>query len=180
MTNVQTLLLLPGDGIGPGSGRGGAVAWPSMGPDLEIDLRHSPAASPTISSAAPLTEEVMAQARKSDADPAGLTVGGPQWDRPPRDKRPEAALLAMREKSTSTPTCVRPSASRPLLAASALKKELVEGLDVVIVRSAEASGVCFGQPKTIETLPEWRAPRHRHAELHDQRNSPRRCPRPSN
>jgi 3-isopropylmalate dehydrogenase len=78
-------------------------------------------------------------------------VGGPKWDNVPRDKRPEAALLSMR-KNLDVYANLRPAFCFPALAgASALKTELVEGLDILIVREL-TSGVYFGQPKTIEQL----------------------------
>ena len=51
----------------------------------------------------------------------------------------------------SSPTCARRSASTPLADASALKRELVAGLDIMIVREL-TGGVYFGQPRGIETL----------------------------
>ena len=79
-------------------------------------------------------------------------VGGPKWDSVPRDKRPEAGLLRIR-KELDVYANLRPAFCFPALAgASALKPELVEGLDIMIVREL-TSGVYFGQPKTIEQLP---------------------------
>ena len=150
MTNVQTLLLLPGDGIGPEVTEEARRVAVHVAPDLQIDSAFFGGVS-YDQFGTPLTEEVMAQARKSDAILMGA-VGGPQWDRVPRDKRPEAALLAMR-KNLDVYANLRPAFCFPSLAgASALKKELVEGLDIMIVREL-TSGVYFGQPKTIETLP---------------------------
>jgi 3-isopropylmalate dehydrogenase len=150
MTNVQTLLLLPGDGIGPEVTEEARRVAVHVAPDLQIDSAFFGGVS-YDQFGTPLTAEVMAQARKSDAILMGA-VGGPQWDRVPRDKRPEAALLAMR-KNLDVYANLRPAFCFPSLAgASALKKELVEGLDIMIVREL-TSGVYFGQPKTIETLP---------------------------
>jgi hypothetical protein len=68
---------------------------------------------------------------------------------------------------------LRPAFCFPALAgASALKPELVEGLDILIVREL-TSGVYFGQPKTIEQLAQWRAAWRGYAELHDERDPPR-------
>ena len=150
MTNVQTLLLLPGDGIGPEVTEEARRVAVHVAPDLQIDSAFFGGVS-YDQFGTPLTDEVMAQARKSDAILMGA-VGGPQWDRVPRDKRPEAALLAMR-KNLDVYANLRPAFCFPSLAgASALKKELVEGLDIMIVREL-TSGVYFGQPKMIETLP---------------------------
>jgi 3-isopropylmalate dehydrogenase len=150
MTNVQSLLLLPGDGIGPEVTEEARRVAVLVAPDLQINSAFFGGVS-YDQFGTPLTDEVMAQARKSDAILMGA-VGGPQWDRVPRDKRPEAALLAMR-KNLDVYANLRPAFCFPSLAgASALKKELVEGLDIMIVREL-TSGVYFGQPKTIETLP---------------------------
>jgi 3-isopropylmalate dehydrogenase len=148
-TNVQTLLLLPGDGIGPEVTEEARRVAVHVAPDLQIDSAFFGGAS-YDQFGTPLTEAVMAQARTSDAILMGA-VGGPKWDGVARDKRPEAALLAMR-KNLDVYANLRPAFCFPSLAgASALKKELVEGLDIMIVREL-TSGVYFGQPKTIETL----------------------------
>ncbi|MEQ1780562.1 MAG: 3-isopropylmalate dehydrogenase [Hyphomonadaceae bacterium] len=150
MTNTQTLLLLPGDGIGPEVTEEARRVAVHVAPDLQIDSAFFGGIS-YDNFGTPLTDEVMAKARGSDAILMGA-VGGPQWDNVPRDKRPEAALLAMR-KNLDVYANLRPAFCFPSLAgASALKKELVEGLDIMIVREL-TSGVYFGQPKLIETLP---------------------------
>ena len=149
-TNTQTLLLLPGDGIGPEVTEEARRVAVHVAPDLQIESAFFGGVS-YDQFGTPLTEEVMNSARKADAILMGA-VGGPQWDNVPRDKRPEAALLAMR-KNLDVYANLRPAFCFPALAgASALKRELVEGLDIMIVREL-TSGVYFGQPKTIETLP---------------------------
>ena len=149
-TNTQKLLLLPGDGIGPEVTEEARRVAVHVAPDLEIDSAFFGGIS-YDNFGVPLTDEVMEQARKSDAILMGA-VGGPKWDNVPRDKRPEAALLSMR-KNLDVYANLRPAFCFPALAgASALKTELVEGLDILIVREL-TSGVYFGQPKTIEDLP---------------------------
>jgi 3-isopropylmalate dehydrogenase len=151
MSNTQTLLLLPGDGIGPEVTEEARRVAAHVAPDLQIESAFFGGAS-YDQFGAPLTEEVMNHARKADAILMGA-VGGPKWDSVPRDKRPEAALLAMR-KNLDVYANLRPAFCFPALAgASALKRELVEGLDIMIVREL-TSGVYFGQPKMIETLPD--------------------------
>jgi 3-isopropylmalate dehydrogenase len=149
-TNTQKLLLLPGDGIGPEVTEEARRVAVHVAPDLEIDSAFFGGIS-YDNFGVPLTDEVMEQARKSDAILMGA-VGGPKWDNVPRDKRPEAALLSMR-KNLDVYANLRPAFCFPALAgASALKTELVEGLDILIVREL-TSGVYFGQPKMIEDLP---------------------------
>ena len=73
-------------------------------------------------------------------------VGGPKWDGVPYDKRPEAGLLRLR-KELELFANLRPAICYPALAdASSLKRELVEGLDIMIVREL-TGGVYFGEPK---------------------------------
>jgi len=149
-TNTQTLLLLPGDGIGPEVTEEARRVAVHVAPDLVIESAFFGGVS-YDNFGTPLTDEVMAHARRSDAILMGA-VGGPKWDNVPRDKRPEAALLSMR-KNLDVYANLRPAFCFPALAgASALKTELVEGLDILIVREL-TSGVYFGQPKMIEDLP---------------------------
>jgi 3-isopropylmalate dehydrogenase len=78
-------------------------------------------------------------------------VGGPKWDDVPYDARPEAGLLRLR-KDLALFANLRPAICYPALAsASSLKPELVEGLDILIVREL-TGGVYFGEPKEVVTL----------------------------
>src|SRR5208282_3342056 len=78
-------------------------------------------------------------------------VGGPKWDGVAYDVRPEAGLLRLR-KELALYANLRPAICHPALAsASSLKREVVEGLDIMIVREL-TGGVYFGEPKEIVTL----------------------------
>jgi 3-isopropylmalate dehydrogenase len=78
-------------------------------------------------------------------------VGGPKWDKVPYDVRPEAGLLRLR-KDLGLFANLRPAICYPALAAaSSLRPELVDGLDMLIVREL-TGGVYFGEPKTITDL----------------------------
>jgi 3-isopropylmalate dehydrogenase len=78
-------------------------------------------------------------------------VGGPKWDKVPYDVRPEAGLLRLR-KDLGLFANLRPAICYPALAdASSLKRDVVEGLDILIVREL-TGGVYFGEPKEIVTL----------------------------
>jgi 3-isopropylmalate dehydrogenase len=97
-----------------------------------------------------ISEKTMGLALASDAVMFGA-VGGPKWDGVPYDKRPEAALLRLR-KDLGLFANLRPAICYPALAdASALKRDLVEGLDILIVREL-TGGVYFGEPKEITDL----------------------------
>jgi 3-isopropylmalate dehydrogenase len=147
----QTLLLLPGDGIGPeviGEVRRVAAA---LTPDLTLDERDFGGIS-YDRHGVPITEEAVATALASDAVLMGA-VGGPQWAGNPRDKRPEMGLLGLR-KAMDVYANLRPALCFDALAdASSLKRELVAGLDIMFVREL-TGGVYFGQPRGIETLPD--------------------------
>jgi 3-isopropylmalate dehydrogenase len=78
-------------------------------------------------------------------------VGGPKWDKVPYDVRPEAGLLRLR-KDLALFGNLRPAICYPALAdSSSLKRDIVDGLDIVIVREL-TGGVYFGEPKTITDL----------------------------
>lgn len=92
----------------------------------------------------------MAKANAADAVIFGA-VGGPKWDSVPYEVRPEAGLLRLR-KDLGLFANLRPAVCYPALAdASSLKREVVEGLDIMIVREL-TGGVYFGEPKTITDL----------------------------
>ena len=92
----------------------------------------------------------MAKAHAADAVIFGA-VGGPKWDDVPYDVRPEAGLLRLRKDLGCSPICARRSVYPALADASSLKRELVEGLDILIVREL-TGGVYFGEPKKITDL----------------------------
>ena len=147
------LLLLPGDGIGPEvmAEVKRVIAWFNATGgdrfDYEEDLVGG-AAHDAHGTA--ISEAAMAKAMAADAVIFGA-VGGPRWDGVPYDVRPEAGLLRLR-KDLGLFANLRPAIVYPALAdASSLKRELVEGLDILIVREL-TGGVYFGEPKEIRDL----------------------------
>lgn len=97
-----------------------------------------------------ISEGDMEKALAADAVIFGA-VGGPKWDNVPYEVRPEAGLLRLR-KDLGLFANLRPAICYPALAeASSLKRELVEGLDILIVREL-TGGVYFGEPKEITEL----------------------------
>lgn len=143
----QTLLLLPGDGIGPEVCAQARRIAQTIVPDIRIEEGLVGGAS-YDAHATPLTEETLDLARKADAVLLGA-VGGPKWNGAARDKRPEAGLLALR-KGMDVFANLRPAFCFPALVdASSLKRDRVEGLDIMIVREL-TGGVYFGQPRGID------------------------------
>jgi 3-isopropylmalate dehydrogenase len=97
-----------------------------------------------------ISEEDMQKALAADAVIFGA-VGGPKWDDVPYEVRPEAGLLRLR-KDLGLFANLRPAICYPALAdGSSLKREIVEGLDILIVREL-TGGVYFGEPKEIHDL----------------------------
>lgn len=151
----HNLLMLPGDGIGPEviNEVERVIEWfnnnTSNKFEIEKDLVGGAAYDEhglSISNAA------MDLAHKCDAIIFGA-VGGPKWDNVPFEVRPEAGLLRLR-KDLDLFANLRPAICYKALAeASSLKKELVEGLDILILREL-TGGVYFGEPKEITDLPD--------------------------
>ncbi len=99
----------------------------------------------------PLPQETLVLAKQSDAVLLGA-VGGPKWEGLPYELRPERALLGLREQLGLFAN-LRPAKLYPMLAeASTLKREVIEGIDLLVVREL-TGGIYFGKPKGIETIP---------------------------
>jgi 3-isopropylmalate dehydrogenase len=150
---AKTLLLLPGDGIGPEviAEVRRVADWLSAHAGLELVMEERPYGGSAYDvHGTPLPEGTRVAALAADAVLMGA-VGGPQWADTPRHLRPEAALLTLR-KDMDVFANLRPALCFDALAdASTLKREVVAGLDIMIVREL-TGGVYFGQPRGIETL----------------------------
>lgn len=144
MTDMR-MLLLPGDGIGPEvTAQVSRVAqWMVEHAGLNLRLEERPFGGASFDlSGEPLTQETIDLAQQSDAVLMGA-VGGPAWNKVPREKRPEAGLLQLR-KAMDVFANLRPALCFAALAdASTLKHDTVAGLDIMIVREL-TSGVYFG------------------------------------
>ncbi len=144
----KTVLLLAGDGIGPEVVAEAQRVAELVAPELVFeDALVGGAAFDAEGDA--ISDETLARAKQAGAVLLGA-VGGPQWAENPRDKRPEMGLLRLR-KELDVFANLRPAyCFGPLVDASSLKPELIEGLDLMFVREL-TSGVYFGEPRGIET-----------------------------
>src|ERR1700712_3337455 len=150
---TQKLLLLPGDGIGPEvmAEVKRLIDWLNAQGIAHFSTEQGlVGGSAYDASKLSITDETMAMAMAADAVIFGA-VGGPKWDSVPYEARPEAGLLRLR-KDLALFANLRPAICYPALAeSSSLKPEIVEGLDIMIVREL-TDGVYFGEPKTITDL----------------------------
>src|SRR5882672_464974 len=150
---THKLLLLAGDGIGPEvmAEVKRLIAWMNArGLGLFETEEGLVGGCCYDAHGVAITEDTMAKAQATDAVIFGA-VGGPKWDKVPYDVRPEAGLLRLR-KDLGLFANIRPAICYPALAdASSLKRDVIDGLDVIIVREL-TGGVYFGEPKTITDL----------------------------
>jgi len=147
------LLLLPGDGIGPEvmAEVKKLIAWMNARGSARFELDEELVGGACYDAhKVAILDETMAKALAADAVIFGA-VGGPKWDTVAYDMRPEAGLLRLR-KQLGLFANIRPAICYPALAdASSLKREVVDGLDIIILREL-TGGVYFGEPKTITDL----------------------------
>jgi len=151
---LPKVLVLPGDGIGvevTNVSLGILKILADMhgiGFEFETELFGG---SSIDAHGVPITKEVLKKAKDSDAVLMGA-VGGPKWESLEHSKKPESGLLALRKELDAFAN-LRPAVVYPALAdASTLKREVVEGADIMVVREL-TGGIYFGTPRGIEKLP---------------------------
>jgi 3-isopropylmalate dehydrogenase len=149
----RKLLLLPGDGIGPEAmvEVEKIIAWMNKAAKAGFETERGLVGGAAFDAhGKAISETDMTKALAADAVLFGA-VGGPKWADVPYDVRPEAGLLRLR-KDMQLFANLRPAICYPALRdASSLRPEVVEGLDILIVREL-TGGVYFGEPKTITDL----------------------------
>ena len=147
--------VLPGDGIGP-EVVAEAMAVLGQAGDIfgfAIDAEEGLVGGASIDAhGTPLTDEVLALAKSSDAVVLGA-MGGPKWDGMAYSIRPERALLALRQELGLFANLRPVKLFAPLAQASTLKPEVVAGTDLIVVREL-TGGIYFGQPKGVTVEPD--------------------------
>ncbi len=154
MASNRSLLILPGDGIGPevmGQVRR-VVDWLGAAKGVSFDVDEDLVGGAAIDAhGVPLTDATMDKALNVDAVLLGA-VGGPKWDDLDFSIKPERGLLRLR-KDMELFANLRPAICfSALTEASSLKPDIVGGLNIMIVREL-TGGVYFGEPRGIEDLP---------------------------
>jgi len=150
MRNLK-VLLLPGDGIGQEvtASAGRILEKVARIENCKIDLLQGHIGGSAIDAMGdPLPKETLDLAKECDAVLLG-GVGGPKWDDLPTEKKPEKGLLRIRQEldlfANLRPALLFPS----LVSASSLKPDLVENLDILILREL-TGGIYFGEPRGVE------------------------------
>jgi 3-isopropylmalate dehydrogenase len=145
---MPTIVTLPGDGIGPEVLASAQAALRLVADDLEYE-EHAFGGASIDAHGTALTDETLAACRAADAVLLAA-VGGPKWDSTAAGApRPEQGLLGLR-KGLGLYANLRPVRPSPaLLDASPLKRELIEGTDLLVVREL-TGGIYFGEKTRSE------------------------------
>src|SRR3989338_8770827 len=152
---MYKVLVLPGDGVGPEVVDEAlkVLRKVSSVAHLVFDTEEAVVGGASLERhGVPIIEATLSKAKASDAVLLGA-VGGPKWDVLDHPMRPEQALLALRE-GLGLYANLRPATIDPnLLDASPLKREVVEGVDILVVREL-TGGIYFGKPRGIKKNPD--------------------------
>jgi len=139
---------LPGDGIGPEVMDVALAVLDLVGSeyDLNFEIKSELAGGASLDQFnEPITESALQSCLESDAVLLGA-VGGPKWDNLPQEKKPERGLLKLREVLGLFSNLRPAKIFAPLADASSLKKDVIVGSDVMVVREL-TGGIYFGEPR---------------------------------
>jgi 3-isopropylmalate dehydrogenase len=150
---VPKILVLPGDGIGVEVTNVSLDVLNTLGKKYKIEFVFESelfGGASIDAHGVPVTKEVLEKAKAADAVLMGA-VGGPRWDNLEYGIRPERGLLAIRKELDAFAN-LRPAVVYSALAdASSLKREIVDGVDIMVVREL-TGGIYFGTPRGVTKL----------------------------
>jgi len=148
-----SVTLLPGDGIGPEITKSTLEVLTALCKrfDFKLDLKEALIGGAALDAVNdPFPDESLEQCRNSDSVLLAC-IGGYKWDKNPRELRPESGLLKMRKEMGLFANLRPAKVLDQLIDSSTLKKEVVEGVDVMVVRELTGD-VYFGSPKGIDII----------------------------
>jgi 3-isopropylmalate dehydrogenase len=148
---MKRILILPGDGIGQEVTNECLKIISYFQKDHEIEYTEDLFGGASIDAhGKPLTKEVLEKAMEADAVLLGA-VGGPKWEQLEHNLKPEKGLLTLRKELEAFAN-LRPGKVFPaLIDASSLKKSVVDGTDIFVVREL-TGGIYFGEPRYIKEV----------------------------
>ncbi|MFH7243030.1 MAG: 3-isopropylmalate dehydrogenase [Spirulina sp.] len=150
MTSSYRITLLPGDGIGPEIMAVAVDVLKAVGRQMDLSFEFQEAligGAAIDATGEPLPQATLDTCKGSDAVLLAA-IGGYKWDNLPRHQRPETGLLGLRA-GLGLFANLRPATILPqLVDASSLKREVVEGVDIMVVREL-TGGIYFGTPKGL-------------------------------
>jgi 3-isopropylmalate dehydrogenase len=149
----KNIFVLPGDGIGPEVTREAikVLEWFNDHAEHHFELTQGLIGGASFdTTGSPLTDETVATAKKADSILLGA-VGGPKWDQVDTQLKPEKGLLKIRKELGLFANLRPASLFKALSSASTLKPEVIEGLDIMIVRELTGD-VYFGEPRGIKHI----------------------------
>jgi 3-isopropylmalate dehydrogenase len=153
MLDSHEILILPGDGIGPEVVTVGQAVLEAVARrfDVPVKLASGLVGGCAIdATGSPLPAETLTKAKAARAVLLGA-VGGAKWEDLPILQRPERGLLGLRSELELFANLRPAMLFAPLAGASSLKPELVDGLDILIVREL-TGGIYFGEPRGVEIV----------------------------
>lgn len=146
------IVVLPGDGIGPEIMEQALRVLDSVNQGFSLGITnesHLFGGASYDAVGEPLSDDTLAACRQCDAILMG-SIGGPKYDKAPREKRPERGLLRLRSELDLFANLRPAMLYKELAESSSLRSELVAGLDLMILREL-TGGIYFGEPRGLES-----------------------------